>query len=59
MTQAPLVPTKVADAPLIACLDSGLRTFYKGLQDSPGEGLPRYLKAPPSYEFAQTWTLPK
>ncbi|MBV5519346.1 DUF3893 domain-containing protein [Pseudomonas aeruginosa] len=39
VTQALLVPTKVADAPLIACLDSGLRTFYKGLQDSPGEGL--------------------
>ena len=40
VTQSLLVPTSTADSPLIVCLDSNLRTFYGGLKDSPGEGLP-------------------
>jgi len=37
---AMLVATDEADVPLIVCLDSLLRTFYRGLQDSPATGLP-------------------
>ena len=40
ITQSLLVPTPTADGPLIVCLDSNLRTFYGGLKDSPGQGLP-------------------
>lgn len=40
VTQSFLVPTSTADGPLIVCLDSNLRTFYGGLKDSPGQGLP-------------------
>jgi hypothetical protein len=40
VTQSLLVPTPTADGPLIVCLDSNLRTFYGGLKDSPGQGLP-------------------
>ncbi|WP_460044613.1 RNaseH domain-containing protein [Pseudomonas sp. S2_H01] len=40
ITQSLLVPTTKANAPLILCLDSGLRTFYGSLKDSPGQGLP-------------------
>lgn len=40
VTWSMLVATEEADAPLIVCLDSNLRTFYKGLQDSPNTGLP-------------------
>lgn len=44
VTWSMLLATEEADAPLIVCLDSNLRTFYKGLQDSPNTGLP---PAPP------------
>lgn len=37
---AMLVPTEDVDTPLLVCLDSDLRTFYKGLKDSPDVGLP-------------------
>ncbi|WP_247256903.1 RNaseH domain-containing protein [Pseudomonas moorei] len=40
ITQSLLVPTPTADSPLIVCLDSNLRTFYGGLKDSAGQGLP-------------------
>ncbi|MNM47685.1 hypothetical protein D3C81_586570 [compost metagenome] len=37
---AMLVATDEVDTPLIVCLDGDLRTFYKGLKDSPDTGLP-------------------
>lgn len=37
---AMLVATEEVDTPLILCLDSKLKTFYKGLKDSPDTGLP-------------------
>lgn len=40
VTWSMLVATEETDTPLIVCLDSNLRTFYKGLQDSPNTGLP-------------------
>ena len=40
VTQSLQSATAEEDTPLIVCLDSNLRTFYGGLKDSPGEGLP-------------------
>lgn len=40
VTQSFLAPTIDPESPLIVCLDSKLRTFYGGLKDSPGTGLP-------------------
>jgi len=40
VTWSMLVATAEVDTPLIVCLDSNLRTFYKGLKDSPDAGLP-------------------
>ncbi|WP_447739451.1 RNaseH domain-containing protein [Pseudomonas laurentiana] len=40
VTWSMLVATDEADTPLIVCLDSNLRTFYRGLKDSPDSGLP-------------------
>lgn len=40
VTWSMLVATEEEATPLIVCLDSHLRTFYKGLQDSPNIGLP-------------------
>lgn len=40
VTWSMLVATDEMDTPLIVCLDSNLRTFYRGLKDSPDSGLP-------------------
>lgn len=40
VTWSMLLATDEADTPLIVCLDSNLRTFYRGLKDSPDTGLP-------------------
>jgi hypothetical protein len=44
VSQSLLAPTTTANGSLIVCLDSNLRTFYGGLKDSPGEGLPHVPK---------------
>ncbi|MBF8776274.1 RNaseH domain-containing protein [Pseudomonas fulva] len=40
VTWSLLVATDEMDTPLIVCLDSNLRTVYRGLKDSPDAGLP-------------------